>query len=302
MALLIDQPHWPAHGTRFAHLVSDTSLVELWNFARSQGLPARAFDHDHFDVSEARHGTIVAAGAEPVEARELVRRLQLSGLRLPRAHRLPSRKRAEADLRRSWELLLPAEPELGRRLITAWSQPHRHYHDTRHLAHLLAALAQLDPQVDPTVALAAWFHDAVYRGEPGDDERASAELAEWELRRAGLPAPTITEVVRLVLLTIDHQPTPDDLRGAALIDADLAILGQPQGRYLMYLNGVRAEHPNLSDDDFEMARRRVVGALLSQQSLYRSQMAQQLWLDRARENLSSEEFHWQAVRGHQQLD
>lgn len=300
MALLIDQPRWPAHGTHFAHLVSDTSLIELWGFALNQGLPARAFDHDHFDVSEARHGAIVAAGAEPVEARELVRRLQLSGLRLSRAQRLPSRKRTEAALWRSWEGLLPAEPELGRRLIAEWSQAHRHYHDTRHLAHLLTALTQLDPEVEPSVALAAWFHDAVYRGEPGDDERASAELAEQELRRAGLPAATIAEVVRLVLLTIDHQPAPDDHRGIALVDADLAILGQPPGRYLMYLNGVRAEHPNLSDDAFEIARRRVVEALLSQQGLYRSQMAQQLWLDRARENLSSEEIHWQTVRGHQQ--
>lgn len=302
MALLIDQPRWPAHGTHFAHLVSDTSLAELWGFARSQGLPARAFDHDHFDVSAARHDAIVAAGAEQVEARELVRRLQHSGLRIPRTQRLPSRKRAEAELWRSWERLLPAEPELGRRLITAWSQPHRHYHDTRHLEHLLTALAQLDPRVDPTVALAGWFHDAVYVGEPGDDERASAELAEHELRRAGLPASTISEVVRLILLTIDHQPTPDDHRGIALIDADLAILGQPPGRYLMYLNGVRAEYPNLTDDAFEMARKQVVGALLSQQWLYRSQMAQQLWLDRARENLSSEEIHWQTVRGHQQSD
>lgn len=299
MALLIDQPHWPAHGTRFAHLVSDSSLVELWSFARGQGLPARAFDHDHFDVSQARHATIVAAGAEPVEARELLRRLQRSGLRMPRAQRLPSRKRAEADLWRSWRLLLPAEPDLGRRLITQWSQPHRHYHDTRHLAHLLGSLAQLDAEVDATVALAGWFHDAVYQGVPGDDERASADLAEYELGQVGLPASVIAEVVRLILVTMDHQPAADDRAGIALVDADLAILGQPPGRYLMYLNGVRAEHPNLSDDVFEMARMQVVGALLSQQWLYRSQMAQLLWLDRARENLSSEERYWQMVRGHQ---
>lgn len=300
MALLIDQPHWPAHGTRFAHLVSDTSLVELWGFARGQGLPARAFDHDHFDVSEARHGALVAAGAEPVEARELLRRLQRSGLRMPRSQRLPSRKRAEADLWRSWELLLPAEPELGRRLIAQWSQPHRHYHDTRHLAHLLSALTQLNAEADPTVTLAAWFHDAVYQGAPGDDERASADLAAYELRRVGLPPSMIAEVARLILVTIDHQPEADDRAGIALVDADLAILGQPPGRYFMYLNGVRAEHPDLSDDAFEMARMQVVGALLSQQWLYRSQMAQLLWLDRARENLSSEERYWQMVRGHQQ--
>jgi len=27
--ILVDRPRWPAHGTRFAHLVSDTSFEEL---------------------------------------------------------------------------------------------------------------------------------------------------------------------------------------------------------------------------------------------------------------------------------
>ena len=44
MAILIDPPLWPAHGTVFSHLVSDSSLAELRDFADAAGLPPGAFD------------------------------------------------------------------------------------------------------------------------------------------------------------------------------------------------------------------------------------------------------------------
>jgi 8-oxo-dGTP pyrophosphatase MutT (NUDIX family) len=80
--ILIDAPLWQAHGTVFAHLVSDTSYAELHDFAARVGLPARAFDGDHYDVPEHRHGQCVAAGATLAPGAELVRRLNASGLRL----------------------------------------------------------------------------------------------------------------------------------------------------------------------------------------------------------------------------
>lgn len=293
MALLLDQPRWPAHGTHFAHLASDTSLSELWGFARSQGLPDRAFDHDHFDVSQAQHAPLVAAGAIVVESADLVQRLRRAGLRVGRSDRLPSRARAATQLRHAWHEVMPDHPGLGDHLIQRWSDPSRRYHDTRHLVQFLDALNRLSSPVPDTVVLAAWFHDAVYHGEPGLDEAASAALAQRELCAAGLPDAIVAEVVRLILLTVDHSPDPADAGGRLVVDADLSILGQPPGRYLMYLTGVRAEHENLDDRSFKMARMGVVEALLSEQELYRSLLAQRLWRDQARENLISEEAHWQ---------
>lgn len=81
MALLIDPPRWPAHGTVFSHLVSDVSYAELHTFAAANGLPERAFDWDHYDVPIDRYRGLVAAGAEPVESRVLLRRLVDAGLR-----------------------------------------------------------------------------------------------------------------------------------------------------------------------------------------------------------------------------
>jgi len=78
---------WPAHDRLWSHLVSDTSLEELHAFAANAKLPRRSFDLDHYDVPAERYDSLVAAGAEPVSNRDLVRRLQASGLRVTQRDR-----------------------------------------------------------------------------------------------------------------------------------------------------------------------------------------------------------------------
>ena len=87
MTVLIDQPMWPAHNTLWAHLVSDTSLDELHEFAATAGLPRRGFDADHYDVPAARWQDLVDAGAVPVTVRQMVERLRDSGLRVTQRQR-----------------------------------------------------------------------------------------------------------------------------------------------------------------------------------------------------------------------
>jgi len=82
MTVLIDQPIWPAHNTLWAHLVSDTSLDELHEFAAAAGIPRRGFDGDHYDVPAEKYNELVARGATPVGVREMVTRLRNSGLRI----------------------------------------------------------------------------------------------------------------------------------------------------------------------------------------------------------------------------
>ncbi|GAA3795123.1 DUF4031 domain-containing protein [Cellulomonas soli] len=83
MTVLVDPPLWPNHGRSWGHLVSDESLAELHAFAARAGLPERAFDLDHYDVPDVRYDDLVALGAVPVSAHELIRRLRASGLRVP---------------------------------------------------------------------------------------------------------------------------------------------------------------------------------------------------------------------------
>jgi predicted metal-dependent HD superfamily phosphohydrolase len=298
MAILIDAAHWPAHGTRFAHLASDSSLAELHAFARANAVSFRAFDHDHYDIPAARVEELIAAGAREVSPREVVAGLIAADLRVGPRGRQPHRDQAVRRLTAAWTQALPEHPELGRSLIRRWQEEHRHYHDVRHLTQMLEAVEAVSPQgPTPAVVLAAWFHDAVYTGIAGQDERASADLAVTELGAIELSSDLVSEVERLVLLTIGHQPEPDDVAGNVLIDADLSILGQAPGRYQIYLRGVRLEHQNLADREFGLARAGVVRALLAAERLFGTPAGQRLWLNQARHNLVDELFRWQTVMG-----
>ncbi|HEX6234644.1 MAG TPA: DUF4031 domain-containing protein [Jiangellaceae bacterium] len=83
--ILIDPPTWPGHGRLWSHLVSDESLDELHEFASRVGVPRRGFERDHYDVPEHMYDRLVAAGAIPVNSRELVQRLHEAGLRRRKA-------------------------------------------------------------------------------------------------------------------------------------------------------------------------------------------------------------------------
>ncbi|MFZ1411932.1 MAG: DUF4031 domain-containing protein, partial [Micropruina sp.] len=270
MAILIDPPRWPAHGTVFSHLVSDTSLEELHAFAAAAGVPTRAFDHDHYDVAMRRYDDLVARGAEEVSANNLVRRLVASGLRVRASARTRKRHEVIPWLERAWATLLPDQHWLGEELLLRWAEPHRHYHDVRHLGQCLDALNIIaaDEPVTDAVRLAAWFHDAVYDGNPGVDEEASAELAEQLLPQAGIEDSTVAEVARLVRLTVQHAPEPDDRTGAQLIDADLSILAESRARYDYYVREVRLDYEHVPDDDFRRGRLAVLDHLLGLEPLF----------------------------------
>ncbi|MHA7290584.1 DUF4031 domain-containing protein [Arthrobacter sp. MDT3-24] len=287
MAIYLDPPLWPAHGTHFSHLISDTSLAELHAFAAAAGIPDRAFDGDHYDVAERRFDDLAAAGAIPVEARILVRKLIASRLRIPARQRNKSLK---VPLLKRWEAIMPGHDALFLDLLDRWSEDHRRYHGCTHLLAVLEALDLLVDPADPprTVLLAAWFHDAVYRGVAGQDEEESARLAEDRLADAGLPADDIDEVARLVRLTSDHRSEPGDDDGALLCDADLSVLGGEPEPYARYVAAVREDYAHIGDADFAAGRAAVVRHLLELDPLFHSDRARELWLDAARRNLRGE--------------
>lgn len=289
--ILVDPPRWPAHGTLFSHLVTDSDLTELHDLAAAIGLSPRAFDHDHYDLPQRLCEEAVAAGAVPVAGDELVRRLVSSGMRVRTPDRTPTRATARQLLPEHWSRV-GLHHELYVELLSRWSEPHRHYHDVRHLLTTLDALDQIGGEAAESrhVRLAAWFHDAVYVGVAGQDEHESAELARRMLSE--LPVRTVNEVVRLVLLTATHDPEPGDDAGAALCDADLAILGSIPGRYDVYVRDVRLDYSNVDDASWRLGRTAVLDSLLVLDPLYLTPAGAALWSERARENLTRERRRW----------
>ena len=79
---MIDEARWPAHGTRFAHLISDTSVDELHEFVSTLDTPRPLrFHRDHYDVPAELWLNVVSEGVTVVSTREIVRRLRRAGLR-----------------------------------------------------------------------------------------------------------------------------------------------------------------------------------------------------------------------------
>ena len=191
----------------------------------------------------------------------------------------------------SWTDVLGARPDVvaaGQDLLARWDEPHRRYHDRRHLAEVLAALRELSPGAPPVeVVCAAWLHDAVHDGRDDDEER-SAVLAEQVLRGLGVAPPVVDEVARLVRLTTTHDPRPGDTAGALLSDADLAVLAAGPERYARYAADVRAEYAHVDDDAFRSGRTAVLRSLLDLPRLYATDEGLRRWEDAARRNLEDE--------------
>ena len=177
----------------------------------------------------------------------------------------------------------------GRALLARYDEPHRRYHDRRHLAEVLAALRALTggPPVPLEVVCAAWLHDAVHDGRDDDEER-SAVLATQVLPPLGVAPAVVDEVARLVRLTLTHDPAQGDVAGALLSDADLAVLGSPPERYARYAADVRAEYAAVGDDAFRTGRTAVLRSLLDRPRLYVTAEGRDRWDTAARRNLRDE--------------
>lgn len=296
MSILIDPPRWPAHGTVFAHLVSDTSLDELHQFAAQQEISLRAFDKDHYDVPRERYEQLVRAGAKEVTGGELVRALVASGLRIPAKYRA---EKLDAILRRRWARTLPTEPELGKELLGLWSQEHRYYHDRVHLLSVLEAVDRLGGKLSAEelmlLQLAAWFHDAVYQGT-AEDEFKSAVLARERLDSV-LSARAVSTVSDLILLTAGHNPKESDRLGQILCDADLEVLARPEPAYQRYAHAIYQEYAHLPRHVLAEGRSRILTALLEKATIYATAAGRDLWESAARSNVSRELEHLQGWMG-----
>ncbi|WP_046469332.1 HD domain-containing protein [Allosalinactinospora lopnorensis] len=197
------------------------------------------------------------------------------------------------ELSAAWRELAGSGPEaeaVRADLLERWSEPHRRYHTLDHLRAVLAAVDELAGQAADIAAVryAAWFHDAVYAGMPGEDEEQSARLAEQTLPACGVDGARVAEVARLVRLTAAHRPAVGDPDGRVLCDADLSVLGGTPGEYLAYTAAVREEYSHVPDTDFRRGRAAILRELLRTPQLFHTPLARVRWEDRARVNIRAE--------------
>ncbi|HYI59465.1 MAG TPA: metal-dependent phosphohydrolase [Microlunatus sp.] len=168
-------------------------------------------------------------------------------------------------LQQIWDETLPAQPEMGARVIARYAEPQRRYHTTEHLAVVqdrITEFATTDHDLF-LVRLAGFYHDAIYDIPFREltNEEASARLSRRDLSRAGLEQEDLNEVARLVLLTATHVPGSRDPNGELLCDADLAVLGGSPEAYAGYVAQVSTEYAHLPRLDFVRGRFQILREL-----------------------------------------
>lgn len=200
--------------------------------------------------------------------------------------------------------------ELGESLLQAWEQPHRAYHHSGHLSQMLTDLDRLyahrtQGSTPLALILAAWFHDAVYEGAPGEDERRSEQLANTSLEplvTAGLLSGDELQMVRLLVRATATHELPESANLPAgyepadiqfFLDTDMAILAADSARYRRYLRGVRSEYSHFDDEAFRAGRTTFLRSILGRERIFLSEQALKLWEEPARANLRAELNEWE---------
>jgi len=181
----------------------------------------------------------------------------------------------DATHRAAWERTwtgLGASPPDARAydaLLAAYAEPHRAYHTRQHLDDCLAQARQARTLCEhpDEVALALWYHDAIYRPRRSDNEARSADWLARDAEMAGVAPASIDRLRALVLATLhDAHPVAPDTR--VLVDIDLSILGAPAERFDEYERQVRREYRWVPQLLYRRGRAKVLDEFLNRSRIY----------------------------------
>jgi predicted metal-dependent HD superfamily phosphohydrolase len=186
------------------------------------------------------------------------------------------------------ELDRPVPLPLRLELQSAWSEEHRRYHDQSHLRECMALWSLWRDQCERPgeVAIALWFHDAVYDPTDSGNEIKSASWATRSLVAAGVDPETAQHVFELVMASRHNTPA-QGADAQLLVDIDLAILGSPGARFERYDQDVRKEYAWMAGFRYRVQRAHVLKGFLNRVQLYHGAQARDLFESQARLNLTA---------------
>ncbi len=197
------------------------------------------------------------------------------------------------QLEQSWCAAWPALTQndageaLFKALLAAYSEPQRHYHTLQHLQECMdhfASAAHL-AQHPHEVAIALWFHDAVYDTHAHNNEAASAQWAVQALRAAGAPGDACARVEALIMAT-QHNAAPATPDACLLVDIDLSILGADEARFAQYEAQIKCEYSFVDSAVFNVKRAEILRGFMAREKIYGTPFFNRQLEAKARENLT----------------
>lgn len=169
-------------------------------------------------------------------------------------------------------------------LVLAYSQSHRHYHNCTHLLHMFGLLQAADVEED-ALYWATFYHDYVYQPGRSDNEKASADIADRQMRAMGIAENQCVRVIQLIMATQTHEGVGDDYAASLFLDADMAILGEEPSKYKHYEESVRKEFKAIPTFLFKAGRKKFLLGLLAREQIFIGDWFYARYEQQARENI-----------------
>ena len=187
------------------------------------------------------------------------------------------------------ELGVRDSPQLRRLhgdVLGRYSEPHRHYHTSQHLAECFEKVQDIISLAEhpAEVCVGLWFHDAIYDTQRHDNEERSGDWARSAARELGARAESAQRIYDLIMFT-RHAAEPVGVDAQVLVDADLSILGAQPARFQEYEEQVRSEYAWVPDATFRATRARILKEFLGRSHLYCTTHFQERYEAQARRNL-----------------
>jgi predicted metal-dependent HD superfamily phosphohydrolase len=168
-----------------------------------------------------------------------------------------------------------------------YSEPHRAYHNLRHIKECFEELDSVvnEAKDHAALALALWFHDVIYDPHRSDNEEQSAALMLKTCAEAGISERTLSSSHALILATKAHTGSghPDI---PLIVDIDLSILGKNPERFDEYENQIRQEYSWVPQQVFSAKRAEILQNFLRRPVIYATELFRQKYEEQARRNLS----------------
>lgn len=176
-------------------------------------------------------------------------------------------------------------------LADHYSEPHRFYHNAKHIENLMSLSDRYATHLTSkdVVDFSIFYHDIIYKPGRGDNEWQSAEKSKAALIKLGVLDTIIEEVVAFIEATKSHQITTvsnkEDLK--FFLNFDLSILAASEEEYAAYTNGVRKEFHFMTDASFVLGRTGFLKSMLSKPHIFFTGVFREAE-EKARKNIQKE--------------
>ena len=172
-----------------------------------------------------------------------------------------------------------------REISQAYSEPHRKYHNTDHIAHCLEEFDRVKPLADNADALemSIWFHDVINIPDAEDNEERSAALFK-SLAGNRMQQDFVNEVCRLIMATT-HRNSLNSNDEYIIADIDLSSIGLPWEDFLRDNSALKKENRDTPPEDYRQSKLKFFLNLLARPRIYYTDFFHERIEETARQNI-----------------